>query len=158
MSQFVEKHFLPALIGTVLAIVVVNSYPAWRNLYVSLEPAITWGGVEVLTPVVRPGETLKVVYRVKVNRQCPAELQRFIMTPDGAAPVRFDPLPGGYTHASPDWNTVPVSFTVPLHPDPGQPDWKSGEYLYRSVATRYCPEGTEIDDKAPDVKFKLEVP
>lgn len=38
----------------------------------------------------------------------------------------------------------------------GQPPFRSGPMVYRTIVTRYCPEGIEEDTSIPDVKFYLE--
>ena len=157
MTAFTRQHLLPASIALILTILIVNSSTFWRDIYYRTIRCITWGEAVLATPVVAPGETLKITYQVKVNKQCPSDLRTFIMAPDGSAAVRFPPIFGGYNRASGEWQEIKVSVVVPPTPDPSQPNWIEGDYIYRTIATRYCPEGVEVDAAVPDVPFRLKV-
>lgn len=159
MNVFVRQNVMPATVGLLMAVLIINSFPIWRDFFARFTRAITWDGVVVSTPVVSPGGTLIIKYRAIVNKQCPSDLRTFIIAPDDTAPVRFPPIFGGYVRPSNgEWRDINVSIVIPQTPDASQPNWIDGEYIYRTIATRYCPEGVEVDSNVPDVKFKLEVP
>ena len=158
MIRFVRSQAMPASVGLILAILLINSAPHWWSLYTSTVPAIKWIDARVLTPVVAPGETLKIAYRSIVNKQCPSELRTFILAADGSSPVRFPPLAGGYSHASDTVRDIQVSILIPLEPDASQPKWVDGEYIYRTTAMRFCGDSVQIDNDIPDVAFRLAVP
>jgi hypothetical protein len=121
------------------------------------QPAITWHGVEVVNDVVRPGGLLEVIYSLTVHKQCPADLRGFIVAPDGSVPIRLPTLAGGYAQPSESIVKVRVKLPVPLQSDPGLAPLQSGQHTYRTIATRYCPEGVEQDNNIPDATFSLEV-
>jgi hypothetical protein len=120
--------------------------------------AIEWHGVEVVTKTVRPGDFLEVVYGATVNKQCPADLRGFLVAEDGTVPVRYPIVAGGYSKPSADPVEIRVKVKVPETADPGLAPLHTGEYIYRTLATRYCPDGVEEDIGVPDARFNLEVP
>jgi hypothetical protein len=121
------------------------------------QAAIEWHGVEVVTEVVKPGGTLELVYSATINKQCPSDLRGFFVAEDGTVPVRFPTVAGGYARPSVEPVEIRVKLAVPEKADPGLAPFVSGEYTYRAVATRYCPDGVEDDAGIPDATFQLEV-
>lgn len=150
---------MPPILGFMLALPLIQLSPNLWNWWSSSGKAIEWEGVTVHTPVVRPGENLKVTYRATVNRACPAEIRSFLVAPDGTYPVRFPVVRGGYTKASDgEVIDIPVEIKIPEMSDPGLAPLRSGPHIYRTAASRYCPYGFEDDHDVPDVRFQLEVP
>lgn len=148
----------PPLLGLVLALTAISSGDVLSKWWAGTGPAVEWRGVEVLTKTVHPGGTLSMVYTAVINRQCPAELRGFVVAEDGTVPIRLPPVSGGYTEVSPDPVRVRVSLTMPAKEDAGLARLQSGDYVYRAVSTRFCPNGVEVDNDVPDVKFYMEVP
>lgn len=144
--------------GIVLAFVIVTignwSYSKYDSSIVPVE----WESVEVLTPVVPKGGELKLVYISRVNKQCPADFIHFLVGPGDseAAPVRFPNVTGGYRKSTNGkFEKVSVAIKIPLMADPPLANFPPGKYKYRSLATRYCSSGTQVDDKIPDAEFQL---
>ncbi|MEY5061107.1 MAG: hypothetical protein RIS45_1028 [Planctomycetota bacterium] len=152
------SKIFPPLIALALALVAINSADVVRKWWEGSGPAIEWHGVEVLTHTVRPGGKLEIVYTATIHRQCQADLRSFVVAPDETVPIRFPVVSGGYAQPSPDPVRIKVSITIPLQSDPGLSPLQSGAHTYRTVATRYCPQGVETDNKIPDAKFAMEVP
>lgn len=148
----------PPLLGLVLAMTAISSGDVLSKWWAGTGPAVEWRGIEVLSQTVHPGGKLVMTYTAVINRQCPSELRGFLVAEDGTVPVRFPPVSGGYTEASPDPVQVRVSLTIPEKSDPGLTPLQSGDYVYRTVSTRFCPNGVEMDNDVPDAKFYLEVP
>jgi hypothetical protein len=119
--------------------------------------AIEWHGVEVVTKTVRPGDFLEIVYGATVNKQCPADLRGFLVAEDGTVPVRYPVVAGGYSRPSDEPVEIRVRVKVPETADPGLAPLHDGEYIYRTLATRYCPDGVQDDTGIPDARFNLEV-
>lgn len=157
MMHRLEKY-IPPVAALILAMVTLNSADVIHRWWDSHGSAISWQGVEVVTKTVRPGEDLKVIYSGIINRQCPAEIRGFLVAPDGTVPVRFPMVAGGYSDPSDDPVKIRVSIAIPKASDPGLSPLDSGRYVYRALATRYCPGGIETDSDIPDAEFNLEVP
>jgi hypothetical protein len=158
MSKTLYGHIIPALLAALVVMVMaLSGERLWSRLGWQ-SPAIEWQGVEVLTPTVRPGGILTMVYTARVNRQCPSDLRGFIIDGNGATPVRFPVVIGGYTRPSDEPVKIRVSIMVPLRSDAGLAPYHPGPHIYRTTAMRYCPEGFEADVRIPDAPFTLEVP
>lgn len=150
-------HFIPAVLALIFVFTALGFYGQIKTIYRSTTPAIEWQGVEVITQTVRPGETLDVVYTAVINKQCPADLRGFLIAPDGTVPVRFPVVAGGYSKPSEGPIKISVSIGIPTAADPGLRPLSSGPHTYRTIATRYCPEGVEEDSAVPDAPFNLSV-
>lgn len=148
----------PPAMALLLALVTINSFDVIHKWWAGAGPAVEWDGVEVLTRTVQPGGKLEMIYTATIHRQCPAELRGFIGAPDGTVPIRFPIVAGGYTIPAEEPVQIRVSITLPHQADPGLGPLQSGPHVYRTLATRYCPGGTETDSAVPDAEFYLEVP
>lgn len=148
----------PPMIGVILAMATISSADVIKKWWSGYGPAVKWQGVDVVSKIVHPGGTIEVVYTALIQRQCPSELRGFVVAPDGTVPVRFPPVSGGYTEPTDEPVNIRVSITMPARADTGLSKLSSGEHVYRTVATRFCPEGVEVDNDVPDAKFYLEVP
>ena len=158
MSIHIKQHlfaFTLALIVFLTTLPFVES--VWRFIE-SGRRAIDWHGVEVLTTTVRPGEPLDLVYTASINKQCPSDIHRFIVAPDGSVPIRFPTISGGYTRPSKGPVQIKVRVEVPTTSDKGLAPLVDGPHIYRTLVTRYCKDGVEEDNSVPDAKFTLEVP
>jgi hypothetical protein len=120
--------------------------------------AIDWHGVNVVTKNVKPGDLLEIVYGATINKQCPADLRGFLVAEDGTVPVRFPVVAGGYSKPSDGPVEIRVKIKIPPAADPGLAPLRDGEYVYRTLVTRYCPDGVQEDVGVPDARFNLEVP
>ena len=157
MMEAVKNHIIPALLAAIMFIVTLPFIESIMRYYNSYSPAIEWKSARAVTPMARPGGVLEIEYVMRVNRQCPSDLRGFLVAPDGTVPVRMPTTTGGYTRPSYEWRKVPVKILIPEKSDNGLAPLESGEYRYRTVATRYCPEGVEQDAHITDVYFTLEV-
>lgn len=158
IRRFVVPHIIPALLAMVVFFTTLPFIESVVRLHDRTREAITWHSVKVVTPVVSPGETLEVVYSATINKQCPSDVRGFFVAPDGSVPVRMATTAGGYARPSDGPVDVRVKLLVPVMSDSGLAPLQSGEYIYRTLVTRYCPDGVEDDNSVPDVKFRLEVP
>jgi hypothetical protein len=157
MSRALSSHVVPAILGLILFAVTMNSIETGRIWYARNVAAIEWQGVEVMTQKVHTGGTLTIEYTAVINKQCPADLRGFIVAADDTVPVRFPVVAGGYSKPSESPVKIRVSVTVPKQSDPGLAPLRSGPHVYRTLATRYCPDGVEEDAAIPDAPFMLEV-
>jgi hypothetical protein len=157
VSNKIKVHFIPALLALVVFFSALPFIESIMRLRSIAQEAITWHGVEVITKTVKPGDILELVYTLTVNKQCPADLRGFIIAPDDSVPVRFPTIVGGYARPSEAQSQVRVRIPIPKTSDPGLAPLTSGEYTYRTMATRYCHDGVENDNAIPDAKFSLEV-
>jgi len=153
-----HMRYLPPLVGIMLAVAAIQLSPTIWTWWHTSNRAIDWLGVKVHTPVVRPGEELRITYTARVNRSCPSDLRGFLIAPDGTFPVRFPMVRGGYTSPAPTPVEITVAIQIPMQSDPNLAPLKSGPHIYRTAATRYCPYGFEDDYSIPDARFQLEVP
>lgn len=158
MSKVLYGHVVPALLALIAVMVLITSGEQIRKWWGIYTPAIKWQGAKVITPKVKPGEVLTIEYTALINKQCPSDLRGVIFAPDGSAPIRFPVTKGGYTKPSDEVAKVRVSILIPTNSDPGLAPLASGRHIYRSFATRYCPDGVEEDAAIPDAVFQLEVP
>lgn len=158
MMAIVRAHFIPALLALLVFFTLTPFVESIIRLNARATSAIDWQGVKVVTPVVAPGGVLEIVYTAVVNKQCPADLRGFLVAPDDTVPVRFPVIAGGYR--APTGGPIPirVKIVIPRFSDPGLAPLTSGKYRYRTLATRYCADGTEDDHSIPDAVFMLEVP
>lgn len=156
--MIVMSKIMPPLVALGLAMLAVNSSDVISKWWHGYGPAVEWLGVEVLSERVRPGGAIDIVYTAIVHRQCPADLRGFIVAEDGSVPVRFPTISGGYARPSEEPVKIRVSIAMPFHSDNGLTPLNSGPHIYRTLATRYCPNGVEYDNAVPDAKFLLEVP
>lgn len=144
--------------GIVLAFTLITVGNWGYMRYDASIPAVEWDNVEVVTPVVKKGGELHLVYTSKVNKQCTADFIHFLIGPGDseASPVRFPTVAGGYRKpTNGKYEKVSVTINIPLVADPPLANFPPGKYKYRSLATRYCDGGTQIDDKIPDAEFEL---
>jgi hypothetical protein len=151
-------RYAPPLAALVLALLAINSADVLHKWWHGAGPAIEWHGVKILTEVVQPGGQIEMIYSATIHRQCPSEIRGFVMAPDGTVPVRFPVVAGGYTEPSEEPVQIRVSITMPLRADPGLSPLRSGNHIYRTMVTRYCPAGVETDNAVPDIPFTLQVP
>lgn len=152
------NKFTAPVLGLLLAMTAINSWDTIGKWWAGSGPAIEWRSVDVLTQVVNPGGKLEMVYTAIIHRHCPSEIRGFVVAGDGSVPIRFPPVSGGYTPASEDPVRVRISLIMPKEADPGLGQLQSGDHVYRTVTTRFCPGGVETDNDVPDAKFYLEVP
>lgn len=158
VSRFVISNFVPAMLALLMVMVMVLSGEQLNRLWNGSRPAIEWQGVKVLTPTVRPGDILTLEYSAVINKQCPSDLRGFIIAEDGSAPVRFPIVTGGYSKPAHEPVKIKVNISIPRQADGGLASFQSGPHRYRTMVTRYCPDGVEEDDGVPDAPFMLEVP
>jgi hypothetical protein len=157
MSLKIMQHGVAAMLAL---IVFFTSLPFVEAVLRGVDrqtSAIEWHGVEVVTKTVRPGDFLEIVYGATVNKQCPADLRGFLVADDGTVPVRYPIVAGGYSRPSDEPVEIRVRIKIPQTADPGLAPLHDGEYIYRTLATRYCPDGVEEDIVVPDARFNLEV-
>jgi hypothetical protein len=157
MSLKIMQHGVAAMLAL---IVFFTSLPFIETVLRGVDrqtSAIEWHGVEAVTKTVRPGDFLEIVYSATVNKQCPADLRGFLVADDGTVPVRYPVVAGGYSRPSDDPVEIRVRIKIPETADPGLAPLHSGGYIYRTLATRYCPGGAEEDGGIPDVRFNLKV-
>jgi hypothetical protein len=158
MSVAIRQH---ALAATLALITFFAFLPFLETVMRGVDrqtSAIDWHGVETITKTVRPGDMLEIVYGATINKQCPSDLRGFLVAPDGTVPVRYPVVAGGYSRPSDGPVEIRVKVKVPETADPSLAPFQSGEYIYRTLATRYCPDGVEEDHEVPDARFNLEVP
>ena len=141
-----------ALIAVLAGIPAVQQLYDWHNEWTT---PIEWKDVKVLTPVIRAGDELSLQYTAKVNRTCPADLRGFLIYEDGSSPVRFPVVTGGYRKPTDDFISFNVHISIPKTADVGLGNLLPGKYVYRSLVTRYCPEGQVEDAGVPDAKFEI---
>ena len=158
MARMFSSHIVPAILALILFAVTINSVETGRVWYTQNIDAIEWQGVEVLTGRVVPGGTLTVEYTAVINKQCPSDLRGFLIAEDGSAPVRFPTVAGGYAKPTDGPVKIRVNITIPKTSDASLAPLQSGPHVYRTLATRYCPDGVEEDARIPDAPFHLEVP
>ena len=155
MKKFISTNWLPATLAVIVLMVTITGGEQISRWWVRFKPPIDWQSVEVLTPEVRPGDELRLVYTRTVNRTCPADLRGFLIAKDGSAPVRFPIVAGGYAKPTDGPETVLVKIAIPKTSDPGLGALLPGPYVYRTLATRYCPEGVEEDNDIPEAYFTI---
>lgn len=158
MKAIVQLHLVPALLAFILFFTTLPFIESALRIHGRAHAAVDWHGVETITRVVRPGETLEMVYLATINKQCPSDIRGFIVAPDGSVPIRFPTVAGGYTRPSDKPVEIRVRIPIPRQSDGGLEPLRSGQYIYRSAVTRYCPDGVEDDNQIPDAHFTLEVP
>lgn len=158
MKVFIAKHFVPAMLVVLFLFVILPAFDSVTRIVKTFQPAISWQGVRVLTPKVEPGGILYLVYTATINEQCPADIRGFLIASDGTVPVRFPAVTGGYAKPDDEPVEIRVSIQIPAKSDSGLAPLMTGDYVYRSIATRYCPDGVEDDNAIPDARFVLEVP
>lgn len=157
MKRTIASHAVPALLACLVFFTILPFMESLWRLNAQATDAITWHGVEVISKVVRPGGNLDLVYSATINKQCPSDLRGFFVAPDGTVPIRLPTVAGGYARPSAEPVEIRVKLAVPERSDPGLAPLVSGEYTYRAIATRYCPDGVEDDNEIPDARFQLEV-
>lgn len=158
MKDFIARHFVPFMLAILFLFVILPFFESASRIVNSYERAIDWKGVEVITPKIAPGDTLELVYWATINKQCPSDIRGFLIADDGSVPVRFPTVAGGYAKPDDDELSIRVNIAIPKKSDSGLAPLKTGRYIYRSVSTRYCPNGIEDDNATPDAEFYLEVP
>lgn len=158
MTKRITQHLIPALLALLVVLTLVPFIESTGRLLTQITSAITWSGVRTVSQVVKPGEVLEIVYTAKINKQCPSDLRGFLIASDGTVPVRFPVVSGGYRSPSDETIEIPVKIVIPPKADNGLAPLVSGTYIYRTLVTRYCPDGVEDDHDVPDAKFYLEVP
>ena len=157
MRDFVRAHTIPALLACLVFFSTLPFIESILRIRSATSAAIDWHGVEVISKVARPGDDLEVVYSATINKQCPSDLRAFLVAPDGTVPVRYPTVAGGYARPADLPVEIRVKVKVPETSDPGLAQLRSGEYVYRATATRYCPDGVGTDNSIPDAPFTLEV-
>jgi hypothetical protein len=155
MKLFVQLHLIPALLAVIVFFTTLPFIESAMRLNSRAEAGVDWHGVKTITRVLKPGDTLEMIYLATINKQCPSDIRGFIVAPDGSVPVRFPTVAGGYTRPSDGPVEIRVRIPIPRQSDGGLEPLKSGEYIYRSTVTRYCPDGVEDDNLIPDVPFTL---
>jgi hypothetical protein len=158
MKKKLTAHIIPALLALIVFFTTAPFVESMLRFNSRQTAAIDWKSVKTLTPTVRPGEVLSVAYSATINKQCPSDLRGFLVAPDGTVPVRFPVVAGGYRIPSDGPVDIPVKVVIPRTSDPGLAPLVSGQYVYRSLATRYCADGVEEDHSVPEAKFFLEIP
>ena len=158
MPVLLRSHILPLILAAILFIVSLNSIESIHRWMERQQPAIQWHGVETITKTVAPGQVLTIEYSATVHKQCPSDLRTFLIAEDGSVPVRFPTVAGGYSLPSDGPRNIRVNILLPQASDPGLAPLHTGPHVYRTLATRYCPEGVEEDVSIPDAPFRLEVP
>jgi hypothetical protein len=158
MARVFHSHILPAVLALILLAVTINSIETGRVWWSRSAYAIDWHDGKALTPKVSAGGVLTAEYTATVNKQCLTDLRGFIVAEDGTVPVRMPLVAGGYSRPSEGPIKIRVGITIPPTSDGGLAPLKSGPHIYRTLATRYCPDGVEEDSRIPDVPFMLEVP
>jgi len=153
----IRQHAVAAMLALITFFVSLPFFETVMRGIDRAQAAIEWHGVEVVTKTVRPGDNLEIIYGATINKQCPADLRSFLVAPDGAVPVRYPVVAGGYSKPSDLPVEIRVKVKVPETADPGLAPLISGEYIYRTLATRYCPDGVEEDSHVPDARFNLEI-
>jgi len=157
MRVFVQLHLVPALLALIVFFTTIPFIESAVRLHSRAHAGVDWHGAETITRVIKPGDTLEIIYMATINKQCPSDIRGFIVAPDGSVPIRFPTVSGGYTRPSDGPVEIRVRIPIPLKSDGGLEPLKSGEYVYRSTVTRYCPDGVEDDNLIPDARFILEV-
>lgn len=157
MSLKIRQHMLAATLALIAFFAFLPFLETVMRGVDRAQSAIDWHGVETITKTVRPGDFLEIVYGATINKQCPADLRGFLVAPDQTVPVRYPVVAGGYSKPSDDPVEIRVKVKVPETADPGLAPLAPGEYIYRTLATRYCPDGVEEDHDVPDARFNLEV-
>ena len=155
----VYRHIIAAMIAMTLFLVGTIAWQQFTIAYESTIPAVEWSSkVVVHTPIVKPGDTLRMTYTLKVNKVCPADIRGFIMDEKGYPPVRYPLLSGGYVkQTNGKYVDIDINVIVPLGPDAGLESFKPGRYFYRQIVTRFCAEGIQEDVGAPDAPFRIEL-
>lgn len=143
------------MIALTLFLVSLIFYSMLKAELIRRTPAVEWYGVRVDTPTIKPGDILRLTYRVKVNKTCPADIRAALIGPDGSTAVAFPVRLGGYTKPTYGVIEAPITIHIPLFSDSGRPPFRDGDYTYRMLATRYCPEGIQEDAGAQDARFRL---
>jgi hypothetical protein len=157
MKKNITVHLVPAVLALLVFFTTFPFLDSVLRINSRATNAITWHSVEVANKVVRPGDTIELIYSATINKQCPTDLRGFFVAPDGSVPIRLPTLAGGYTRPSDGPVEIRVNVFTPKQSDAGLPPLKSGEYTYRVIATRYCPDGVEDDNGIPDARFQLYV-
>jgi hypothetical protein len=155
MIAIIKRNTFPAVLAVLVVFTVVPFIDSVQKLSERTKSAIVWIGAKSTTPVVRPGEILTAIYTARINKTCPSDVRSFLVGADGSVPVRFPTAAGGYARPAKDPVTITVNVPIPMEPDRGLAPLKPGPYTYRTMATRYCPDGVEDDNNVPDVKFTL---
>lgn len=158
MIRQVSLHLLPAMLAAIMVFTVLPFIETSLRIASASTPAIEWHGIVGATPEVSPGGILQITYKATVNKQCPSDIRGFLIAPDGTVPVRFPTLFGGYTRPADGPVDIRVAIPIPKQTDRGQAPFIAGEYIYRTLVTRYCADGVEDDHSVPDVKFNLRLP
>lgn len=155
MKTAIIRNIVPATLAIIMFMVTLPFYESAARLLAHQSDAIEWQGVRVIDPVVEPGGTLELVYSARINKQCPSDLQGFLVEEDGSVPVRFPVVTGGYRPPADDVEEIRVKLQIPLTSDPGLAPLRAGRYTYRAIATRYCIDGVEQDHSIPSATFTL---
>jgi len=91
-------------------------------------PPFEYHSATVLTPKVKIGEPVVVVYMLKRNRICNTVISTFFLDSEGTAIYR-SVVPGGYTGLGE--HTTKVVINLPFMPTPGK-------YTYRAILNSDC--------------------
>lgn len=101
-------------------------------------------GVEVQTPVIKPGDKLRVVYNLDRRRVCRTRIAQFWIDTRTGQAVERGAAPGGYG-ALGQHKTLVVLSPPPLPP---------GRYAYRAVMESDCGLA-EFTTPVPDAEFEV---
>ena len=155
MTTRLYQHLIAATLAVLVFLTTLPFIDSVLRYTEDEGPAIEWKSAKTLTPVVRPGGLLEFEYTRQHIYQCPADLRRFIMTPNEDIKARLPVIPGGARMAEDTVKTVQSSVRLPLTTDSGDP-WTSGPYLLRMTAVRFCKHEIQYDTSIPDVFFIID--
>jgi len=109
----------------------------------SVEP-FEYRSAKVLTPKIKIGESVQVVYDFKRNRLCNTVISVFFLDSEGKVVFR-SAVPGGYSTVGE--HTTKVELTLPFKPVPGV-------YTYRAIMNSDCGLSS-YSHLVPDVVFEV---
>jgi hypothetical protein len=158
MRAIVRVHFFPAIIAAIVVFTLLPFVESIIRINKAAQAAVEWHSGKAITTEVSPGGVLEIIYKATVHKQCPSDVRGFLIAPDGSVPVRLPTVFGGYTRATGEPSDIKVTILIPPAPDPGRAPYIEGDYLYRTLVTRYCAEGVEDDIYVPDVPFRMRLP
>lgn len=137
------QKFATVVVGLLMiAIFARLSYVVSNGILI--EP-YAFRGVDVLTPKVRAGQPVRVIYDLDRRRVCTTTIAQFWVDAETGTVIHRDRVPGGYSplgaHRTLVVLTPPAS--LPL-----------GRYIYRSVMESDCGL-TGYAVQTPDVPFEI---
>jgi len=111
------------------------------------EQPVDLKNVELLTPVVQPGGSLRFLLTLHRKRLCPIKIDRVIKVASSGEPVWRKEEPGGAAAITDRAITYPMSVNLPSGLRPG-------EYTYESVNYSKCGDGLFYNVVKP-IKFTI---